>query len=273
MTLTSIIRSDKELRSEISANFLRPKLDKSKQLLAEPRTKRYSLVGTAFDYIFRFYLINLNKVDNDSKKWISEHAIELLQSDKETYSTGRKIIKNVKTHKNKFSKSGILTDVLIRETLRMSYIDPIFRSGCGVEYIGEEADKNDIEDIRQLFELIDENLFRAKNICLLNPTFGEASRLVGGADADFLIDDKLIDIKTTKKFSLTLDDFCQLIGYLLLHRISGINESKKLEINKLGIYYSRYGYLFLFNVQDIIDEKSLQSFTKWFKNRIKERHY
>jgi hypothetical protein len=42
------------------------------------------------------------------------------------------------------------------------------------------------------------------------------------------------------------------------------------EIKKLGIYYSRYGYLFLFNVDDIIEPKELQLFTNWFEDRIHE---
>lgn len=62
----------------------------------------------------------------------------------------------------------------------MSYIDPIFRAGVGIEYIGTDADKADIEDIEKQFILIDKRLFRAEEICLLNPTFGKASSLVGG---------------------------------------------------------------------------------------------
>lgn len=78
----------------------------------------------------------------------------------------------------------------------------------------------------------------------------------------------MIDIKTTKKLELKLNDFCQIIGYLLLHKISGINEQKEIVITQLGIY-SRYGYLFLFNVKDLIDDNSLRNFTEWFERKIK----
>jgi len=99
------------------------------------------------------------------------------------------------------------------------------------------------------------------------------SMLVGGADADFVIDDKLIDIKTTKKLELKLNDFCQVIGYLLLHIISGIDGSKELlKINQLGIYYSRYAYLFLFNIQDLIDDHALRRFAEWFESRIRRNY-
>ncbi len=214
MSLTSLIKSDKELRDKIRSTFSRPKLKKNKPLLVEPLTKRYGLVGTAFDYIFRFFLEKTNNVQNSSKVWIAEHAIELLMPNEEVYETGSEIINNVKELKKEFIKTGNLTQELIRQTLRMSYIDPVFRAGVGIEYIGTEADKADIEDIEKQLALIEEELFRSEEICLLNPTFGGASILVGGADADFLIDDKLIDIKTTKKLELNLNNFCQVIGVI-----------------------------------------------------------
>lgn len=269
MSLTSLIDSDKELKDKIRTTFSRPKLDRNRALLVEPRTKHYSLVGTAFDYIFRFYLERLNNIQNRSNAWIAAQAIELLSRNEEAYRVGIEIIDNVKELRKEFIETGALSQELIRQTLRMSCIDPVFRAGVGIEYIGAEADKADIEDIEEQFAHVEEKQFVAKDICMLNPTFGEASRLVGGADADFVIDDKLIDIKTTKKLELKLNDFCQLIGYLLLHRISGIDEKKELEINQLGIYYSRYGYLFLFNISELIDVNSLRKFTEWFDSRIR----
>ena len=269
MSLTSLIRSDKELRHKISKAFSRPELDKNKPLLAKPLTKHHSLVGIAFDYIFRFFLEKINNSSNPSQVWIAERGISLFGG--EVFEIGSEIIKNVKALKEEFIQTGILSEELIRQTLRMSYIDPVFRAHAGIEDIGKDADKADIEDIEKQFSLIDEKLFRSEEICLLNPEFGEATCLVGGADADFLIDEKLIDIKTTKKLQLKLKDFCQVIGYLMLHRISGIDGRKDIEINQSGIYYSRYGYLFLFDIQNLIGDDSLQIFTEWFEDRIRKR--
>jgi len=42
MSLTSIIKSDKELRQKINTTFLRPKLDKNKPLLIESNTNHAS---------------------------------------------------------------------------------------------------------------------------------------------------------------------------------------------------------------------------------------
>ena len=275
MSLTSLIETDKELRDEIKAAFSRPKLEKNKPLLVEPLTKNNSLVGTAFDYIFRFYLERLNSINNYSRQWIAEEAITRPMFNKEVYKevyeVGVSIVNNVKKLKKEFIETGELSEELIRQTLRMSHIDNFSRAGVRIENIGVDAEKGDIEDIKKQFNLIDEKLFIAQDICILNPTFGEASILVGGADADLIIDNKLIDIKTTKKLEFKLNDFCQVIGYFLLHIIDGINERKELEINQLGIYYSRYGYLFLFNTKDLIDDSSLQKFTEWFVSRINQK--
>ena len=271
MSLTSIIKSDKELRQKINTTFLRPKLDKNKPLLIESNTNHASLIGTAFDYLLRFHLETINDVIYD-KPWISELSIERLltaEGNEEVYNIGINIINNVKALKKKFINTGDCSIDLIKETLRMSYIDPFYRSGLGAEYIGTYPDENDINEVKKQIELLNLDDFKANDICLLNPTFGMASRLVGGADADFLIDDKLIDIKTSKRLVLSLNDFCQIIGYYVLHEMSGINNDKEIKIRRLGIYYSRYAYLFLFNIEDIIDRESLNLFIKWFSDRAK----
>lgn len=266
MSLTSLIKNDKELRDAINSAFKRPKVDKSKPLLAEPLTKNYGTVGVAFDYLFRFYLERNNIINNSNlKTWISEKACVLL--DDGTRLVAQKIIKDVKKLKKDYIKNGVFTRELIRQTLRMSYIDPVLRSGFGIEYIGIDATELDIDDIEKQLSLIKPKLFVSNNLCILNPTFDYASTLVGGADADFIIDNKLIDIKTTKNLSLKLNDFCQIIGYLLLYRISGSLCNTGIvdsEINKIGFYYSRYAYLFTFDVKELIEQKSLKEFTSWF---------
>ncbi|RLJ00615.1 MAG: hypothetical protein DRP08_06425 [Candidatus Aenigmatarchaeota archaeon] len=51
--------------------------------------------------------------------------------------------------------------------------------------------------------------FKPKKICILNPTFGRASELVHGADCDLVIDDTIIDIKTTQETKFRRDYFSQ----------------------------------------------------------------
>ena len=53
---------------------------------------------------------------------------------------------------------------------------------------------------------------------LLNPVFKEASLLVGGADADLISGDTLVDFKTTKSNSMATGNLDELFGYYLLAR-------------------------------------------------------
>jgi len=58
---------------------------------------------------------------------------------------------------------------------------------------------------------------RGAQQAILNPEFGQASRLVGGADADLWIDGYLLDIKYVRKVSR--GHIRQLIGYAALARL------------------------------------------------------
>ena len=270
MSLTSLVKSDKELREKIKSTFVRPKLDKNIELLVESKTGQTtsSIIGVAFDYLFRFHIEHINSISNE-KSWVSELAMEayrLRENNKKIYNTGTEIINTVKTLKKEFLKTGLASDDLIQETLRMAYIDPYYRSEFGAEYIGIKPSQESLDELKRQVNLIEHKKFKSKNLCVLNPSFGKASVVVGGADADLIIDTTLLDIKTTSKLDFTLEMFCQIIGYYSLNKI---NASESYNITELGIYYSRYAYLFKFNVNDLATENELNSFVEWFKAKIK----
>ena len=149
----------------------------------------------------------------------------------------------------------------------LSKLDVIFRAGYIVEDI-EFINNKDVEDLRKFLSLVDSELFKTNKVCILNPTFGEGSKLVGGADADLVVDDMLIDVKTVKKLTFSRKYLDQLIGYYALYKIGGIDGMPiQNEINKLGVYFSRYGYLYWYDLDDIIDENRFPEFIKWFKKR------
>lgn len=181
----------------------------------------------------------------------------------------QKIIEEAKENYSSFLASGKLTDELIKSAIKLAQLEPIYRSGYLDANIGV-VDEKDVEDLRKLISSVNPENFKALSICLLNPTFGEASRMVRGGDADLLIDDTLIDIKTTKFLKFDRKMFNQLIGYYILYKIGGIGELlHQPKIKKLGIYYSRFNKLYTFDVSDIMDENTLTNFTDWFKVKAK----
>ncbi len=112
--------------------------------------------------------------------------------------------------------------------------------------------------------------FTTSGVVVLNPKFGLASKLVKGADADVVIDDCLIDIKTIKDLVLTRKDFDQVVGYYLLSKLGGIDgASPHHEIKRLGIYFSRYAHLYIMNIEDLFKSTRLPSILTWFENRAR----
>ncbi len=79
----------------------------------------------------------------------------------------------------------------------------------------------------------------------LNPTFA-GSNDVGGADADFIVNGCLIDIKTTTGQKVEAKYLRQLVGYLLL------DYDDALHIESVGIYMTRQGELFTWPIADFL---------------------
>ena len=84
---------------------------------------------------------------------------------------------------------------------------------------------------------------------ILNPTF-DGSRDVGGADADFIIDGSLIDIKTSINPQISGDYLHQLLGYVLL------DYTNQYQINSIGLYMPRQGKMFQWELEQVLKELS-----------------
>jgi hypothetical protein len=272
MSLTSFLADNKDVRERFRQEVPKPKFTVKKDLVAPPLSNRYGMVGTAFDYLLRFYLQRLNPNTVEKGHWVAETAVSLLSGNPILHSKGQEAVSLARSRLTEFLINGQITDELIQSTLLLARLDPIFRAGVGYEDIGIVYD-DDVQDLRNLISVVRPTIFKSSEVCLINPTFGEASIMVGGADADLVIDDTLIDIKTSKKFELKGEDFQQLIGYYVLHEIAGIGAVRpKIEINKLAIYFARYAHLQVFEVDTIINKSSFPAFVEWFRHRAREAY-
>jgi len=287
MSLTAFL-GNKDVKDRFRQEFKMPRLAIKRELLAPPLSKRYTLVGTAFDYLMRFYLKRLNP-NAMSSKWVAEYSIispwsplmkdvvidgqtgEIFShTETELTKKARQIIEHAKTEYSNYLSSGRMTDQLIESTLCLAQLDPIYRAGFVDENLGTVYEE-DADDLRNLIAIVKPDLFKAAHLCLLNPTFGKASHLVGGADADLLIDDTIIEIKTTKKLQLQRRNFDQLVAYFVLHEISGIGSlTLKPEISRVAIYFSRHAYIHIIDLEDIIHTETFPNFVTWFIERAKQ---
>ena len=270
MSLISFLADNADVRERFRQEFRKPEFLVKKESVAPPLTTHYSTVGTAFDYLLRFLVQRLNQDTIEKEHWVAETAVGLLVDDATLFAKGKKIVSQARKHFEEYLKTSQMSDALIESTLLLATLDPIYRAGIGHEMIGV-VHKDDIQDLKNLLSAVDEKYFTAKKLCLVNPTFGTASLLVEGADADLVIDDTIIDIKTTKKLSLDRRAFDQVLGYYVLHYISGVGElSPKPTISKAAIYFSRYGYLHVMQLSEFIDSSTFPNFVRWFKQRATE---
>jgi hypothetical protein len=74
----------------------------------------------------------------------------------------------------------------------------------------------------------------------LNPTFGRMSQAVGGADADLIAGEVLVEIKTTRHARIERDHMRQLVGYAALARASG-RKARAPTVQAVAVYFSRHG--------------------------------
>jgi len=267
MSLIKLLKN-KDVKEKFAKEFPMPRFNLVGELIAQPKTNHYSLVGTAFDYLMRFYLKKINP-SATTQEWVAESVVDLVD-DKKTLEKIKKILSNAKKIYGKYLETGEMDEEVIKSCLLLAQLDPIYRAGVIDPNIGV-VDSGDIEDMKNLIKLVKPTEFLCKKCCMLNPTFGEASTLVGGADMDILLDDTLIDIKTTKFLELKRSHFNQIIGYYILFLISGIdNAQKNTKVEFIGIYYSRHGLLYKIAINEVIKNCDIQKFIMWFKKRAKQ---
>ena len=271
MSLTSFIKI-KDVKDKFNQEFNKPIFRVKKQILAPPLTKNPQLVGTAFDYLMRFKLklINPEAITSD---WIAEKVPEIEKNNNELYEKVTKILKKSKENYQHYLEYTNVNEKcdksLIKSTLLLAKLDNIFRSGSYEDL--NVVDDEDIEDLEKLISLVNPEIFRFKEKCILNPNFKNASMMVGGADADLIIDRILIDIKTLKTLEFRRDVFNQLMGYYVLYNLA-YYDIEFFPIEKIGIYFSRFGYLHIMDVKDIINKDTYQDFVEWFIKRAEEEY-
>ncbi len=120
-----------------------------------------------------------------------------------------------------------------------------------------------------LMEVFDANVseLMPHSVCFLSASF-DAGDLVGGAVADLVVDDRLIEIKTTKTACVTLDMLLQISGYAALQRMGGLSMngvSSDTDFSSLEIYFARYGALVRWSIDELFPGDGFDRFCQVFE--------
>ncbi|MBM3282475.1 MAG: hypothetical protein FJY86_04020 [Candidatus Diapherotrites archaeon] len=287
MSLTSFVKVP-EVKRGILGYWPKPVFNLEAPMLAPPESKNYSLIGTAFDYLLWFYL-KRKYSDASESEWVAEIAMapEVLFSVSKKFAQrnglkereveesaiaigaiGIQIIDSVKKGRMHLMETGELTDGFLADILRLSKLDAIYRGGYFPK-INDliQVDPSDVKDLRKLYSIIPSNIFQGEKIAL-NPNFGDTSLLVGGADADAIIDGCLIDFKTTKFLDLKDEYWVQLVGYAVLSDINS-DTNKAFRLNSFALYFSRHGVRWMHQLERFYSDTKYAEFKKWFIKQAK----
>lgn len=271
MSLTSFIENDAELRRYLRSHFPKPNDSRRYPTIAPPLSANYQTVGTAFDYLLRWKLEHTNEPVCTAGRWIAEQSALLLAGYPELHGPASQAVSHARRRVAKYVQSGRSTTSLFVAALKVAQLDPVFRSGLPPSRPVIEPAAEDVEDLRVLYTAVPQGWLRAERRCVLNPTFA-AGALVGGADADVVLDDILVDVKVTKDPKIWRAYFNQLLGYYLLYRIGGFyGLPKRPSVRRLGIYMARQATLYEWRVRDIASMPEFEKAASWFERRARPR--
>lgn len=287
MSLTSFV-SMPEVKAKLKP--LRPKLPRilGVPLKVAPRSKRYMLVGTAFDYLLRFEL-QRRAPHAISGGWVAEYAPEIILQGSGPASVGMDLLADAapdrymppeevakrmyallasaKAAVASYLKVKVPTATMQAElaahAIRLAKLDSVYRA-WRLEPGFEEASPEDIQDLVDLLAIVPFDELLHDKLLLLNPTFGQASHLVGGADTDLIAGDLLVDFKTTKNGEIDVGDLDQILGYLLLARKQRSFDASFPVINRLGLYFCRQGCLWSLDASTWTSHPEFLAIEQWF---------
>lgn len=286
MSLTDFI-SNQDVRDRLDRDLPNQGDRAQQDIKAQWQTNNYPLVGTAFDYLARFWLRkNVDTVH--TRPWIAETSLELAEEHfPEVVDDVRDAIDQAKDERDDYLESGTATRDIVESSLDLARIDGIYRGGRPPNKLGT-YDDGDIVDLLRLLEVLDECDAIAGDEVHLNPTFGLASSFVAGADADAILDNTFVDVKTTGKATFKADYWRQLVGYLVLadtHNLlwqTGIYDHLGVEddpmvrrlpdIDEFGIYFSRHGELVAVSADEVYDADGYREFRSWFIDKALDEY-
>lgn len=246
--------------------------EKNLQIKVPYRLKNFEeagLVGTAFDYLARFLLKRLEYKNNriyKEESLVAEYGLKVLKRNESNdffefnekrYNNGLSIVEEyVKCEK----ASKELFESLLETIIYFSKLEHIFRSGYTNKSKVNLNNKMPINIKTELIELIKvfkvsllENFNLETSKIIYNPSFGRCSLSVNGADADIIINNVLIDFKTSKKHEVDNKTINQLLGYYLFSKIQKVGK-----IDTIALYHARYGK-FTFYKFNSMEKKSIGS--------------
>lgn len=282
---SSFLGTEVNILSWIQEIFL---FDLIKDLLKEPSSPALEMLKSKIKDSFKRVIEKRNlPEDKFSPKHYDYFSVLLREVNRDLfmniYRKISKICSQAEEEYEKFlkSKSMAISEKLIKSVVALSLVDNYYRIRDLAFLTFNKVEPEIIDELRALYHVFLQSDFfkqikEAKRI-ILNPMFKKGD-LVGGADCDMIIDDTLIEISTAQDPSHERrKKIIQLYGYYWLWKRGGFfiikgkkrHEIKVKQINKLAIYWARYGILQDMHVEELIPKNKLKILLKELSNCVK----
>lgn len=280
MGLRDLIYGRSDLRQAFGARLLRPQAKLERGLQAPPRSTNYRMVAGAFRYLLGFHLERLNPQTRVAP-WLAERGVEAIRLGRGSGPGVRApgghppalkaaaYLADARRQYRAFIQVGRITDNLLVAAHRLAYLDAAATAGVdsidwgSINYLSPD----DAADLRALLALVEEHAFRTPRASMLQPSF-VAAPLIGGADADLLVGDCLIDVRCNHEQRIDVRDFHHLLACWLLLGLGGLSgrdgAAEQLPVAAVGIYLARFGLLWRVPVEQVLPARAVPETVCWF---------
>lgn len=236
-----------------------------------------SIVGTAFDYLARWIIANIitNNKEQAYTDLIAEEGVYRCQYEATRLNIDleKEYNQRIATCQQYINGTGNIED-LIETSIFFAKLEQVFRRQLmpfqiDMDFIFsiEEEIVNDLKNLLSVFQetISDTHIVNENSTVIFNPTFGGASYICGGADADIYIDGVLYDFKCTNKTGYAWNETAQIYGYFLLSNVAKYfsdttNMLHDYDIHRIAFYRARYGEIEYFDINIEAHTTSIQEF-------------
>jgi hypothetical protein len=288
------------VRDKISTEYSNPGRDVEGALKVEHNSYEHSLLGQAFDYLIRFWLeqqhqevhdphtgrlgrdwTNTLEYRNTFNPYADDGERPSPPTDEEREARNAALKRAEKKHEQ-FRKTGMNANDAIDAALVYSGLD--LNIGFEEGTITANSFEDDVvTELQELFHLFREQESLLGESVIISPDFGERSFILEG-HGDFIVEEMLVDVKTTENPSFKPGYWRQLLAYYILndiHReliaeeVDGYGSATPYpDLTTVGIYFARFGELQTVDIKEYIQSRQeYERFRAWFVDRaIEENH-
>lgn len=261
-SLAGFLKQTPAAREAIRA-ALRPSLPSPPDgpLRCPPLGANAGLVGTAFDTALRFLVHGLNP----QLLTVTGFTVARLAAFDLERHVVMALVNEAEASLADLVQGNPLTAQHARAAVVLASLEVVVGTGRFQELVGVVPDAA-WRDVLALLEAVPPTLFQAQRQVVIGPTFSAAER-IGGADADLLLDQRLVEVKATRHLTLQSSYVQQLVTYLVLERLGGITGSRE-PVRELAVYFARYGLMQVFHIRELFRPGGLPLLVGWFDQSL-----